>query len=483
MHEIGRNSVIKNFFWRFAERCGAQGVSFIVSIVLARILAPDVYGTIALVTVFTNILNVFVDSGLGNALIQKKDADDIDFSSVFYFNIGICCILYCGMFFAAPYIADFYNNPSLTLVIRMLSLTLVISGVKNIQQAYVSRTMQFKKFFLATIGGTIGAAIVGVCIAYLGGGIWALVVQQIFNTSIDTIILWITVKWRPQRCFSSSRLKGLLSYGWKLLVSSLIDTVYNNIWQLIIGRMYSSLELAYYNQGDKFPNIIVSNINTSINSVLMPTMSSAQDNKDRVKSMTRRAIKTSTYIMTPLMIGLAVCGDAFVSLILTEKWLPCVSFLRILCISYMFYPIHTANLNAIKAMGRSDLFLRLEVIKKIVLVTVLLCFMWYGVLAMAYSMLLSSILGQIINSWPNRRLLNYRYLEQIRDILPGILLSFIMGIIVYFLGYIPFSKITVLVIQVIGGASFYIGFSAIFHLEAFEYLWDVVQPLISRLNR
>ena len=360
---MSSTNVITNFFWRFLERCGAQGVTFIVSIVLARLLDPTVYGTVALVTIFTTIMQVFVDSGMGNALIQKKDADDLDFSSVFYFNMAMCSVLYLIMFFAAPFIASFYRMPELTAIVRVLSFVVVISGVKNVQQAYVSRHLMFKRFFFSTLGGTIGAAVIGIAMAYLGFGVWALVAQMLFNAAVDTTILWITVKWRPKKMFSFQRLKSLFSYGWKLLASSLIDTVYNDLRQLIIGKKYSSGDLAYYNQGKKFPQLIVTNINTSIDSVLLPTMSKAQDDMAAVRSMTRRAIKTSTFLMMPAMIGLAVCAEPLVQLILTEKWLPCVLFLRIFCITYAFYPIHTANLNAIKAMGRSDLFLKLEIIK------------------------------------------------------------------------------------------------------------------------
>ena len=231
-----KGKVISNFIWRFAERCGAQLVSFVVSIVLARLLEPSVYGTVALVTVFTTILQVFIDSGLGTALIQKKNADDLDYSSVFYFNFVVCIILYLGMFIAAPYIAKFYGNMSLIPVIRVISLTLIISGVKNIQQAYVSSNMLFKRFFFSTIGGTIVSAFIGIFMAYIGMGVWALVAQQLSNAMIDTMILWITVKWRPKAVFSWERLKSLLAYGWKLLVAVLLDTVYNNLRNLVIGK-------------------------------------------------------------------------------------------------------------------------------------------------------------------------------------------------------------------------------------------------------
>lgn len=477
---MGNTSVIKNFIWRFAERCGAQLVTFIVSIVLARLLAPEDYGSIALVTVFTTILQVFVDSGLGTALIQKKDADDLDFSSVFYFNFVVCLILYLGMFIAAPFIAEFYNDVSLTPVVRVISLTIVMSGIKGIQQAYVSKHMMFKRFFFSTIGGTIFSAFFGIALAYAGFGVWALVAQQLSNTVIDTLILWLTVKWRPKRMFSWIRLKGLLKFGWKLLVSALLDTCYNNLRNLIIGKMYSSSDLAFYNQGDKFPKVIVMNINTSIDSVLLPTMSSAQDDRERVKNMTRRAIKTSTYVMAPLMMGMAFCAETIVHLVLTDKWLPCVPYLRIFCITYMFWPVHTANLNAINAMGRSDWFLRLEVIKKAVGMMLLLSTMWFGVMAMACSLLVSNVLSQIINSWPNSKLLNYSYLDQVKDFAPGILLAVFMGVCVYFIGYIPLPTIVTLVIQIIAGAAIYIVLSAILKLEEFEYLTGMIKSFLKR---
>lgn len=480
---MSSTNVITNFFWRFLERCGAQGVTFIVSIVLARLLDPTVYGTVALVTIFTTIMQVFVDSGMGNALIQKKDADDLDFSSVFYFNMAMCSVLYLIMFFAAPLIAFFYRMPELTAIVRVLSFVVVISGVKNVQQAYVSRHLMFKRFFFSTLGGTIGAAVIGIAMAYLGFGVWALVVQMLFNAAVDTTILWITVKWRPKKMFSFQRLKSLFSYGWKLLASSLIDTVYNDLRQLIIGKKYSSGDLAYYNQGKKFPQLIVTNINTSIDSVLLPTMSKAQDDMAAVRSMTRRAIKTSTFLMMPAMIGLAVCAEPLVQLILTEKWLPCVLFLRIFCITYAFYPIHTANLNAIKAMGRSDLFLKLEIIKKTVGIIAILITMWISVQAMAYSFLVTTILNQIINSWPNKKLLNYSYLEQVKDMMPQILLSLGMGAAIYAVSFLHLSASLTLLIQIPLGVLVYWSGSKIFHVESYTYIIEMVKNFKKRKKK
>lgn len=476
---VTRQKIFSNLIWRFLERTGAQLVAFIVAIVLARLLTPEDYGTIALITVFTTILNVFVDSGLGSALVQKKDADNVDFSTVFYTNVIFCIILYAILFFVSPLIADFYKRQELTAVIRVLGITILISGVKNIQQSYVSKTLQFKKFFFATLVGTVIAAIVGVWMAYHGFGVWALVAQQITNLSIDTILLWITVKWHPDFVFSFERLKGLFSFGWKLLVSALLDTTYNNLRNLIIGKKYSSEDLAFYTKGNLFPNAIVGNINNAIDSVLLPAMAGEQDDRERVKQMTRRAIKTSTYCIAPLMMGLAGCAPAIVHLLLTDKWLPCVPYMRIFCITYMFWPIHSANLNAIKALGRSDLFLKLEIWKKMTDLVVLLSTMWFGVMVMAYSLLFTSIVGQIINTWPNRKLLKYGYFEQLKDIFPGITLAAVMGILVSLLNYLPYVVWIKLIIQIFTGIIIYIIGSLLFKLESYRYLKNSIKEKLA----
>ena len=359
-----KQSVITNFIWRFMERGGTYVMNFIVSIVLARLLEPSLYGSIALVTAITTILQVFVDSGMANSLIQKKDTDDLDYSSVFYFNLVFCLVLYLGLFLAAPMIGRIYRDESLVPVIRVLGLTIVVSGVKNVQQAYVAKTMQFRRFFFATLGGTIFSAIVGITLAYLGYGVWALVFQQLINVTVNTAILWLTVGWRPKRVFSWERLRGLISYGWKLLVSQLLDTAYLKLYQFIIGLRYSTDDLAFFNRGDQFPNLIMENTNASLDSVLLPVLSSEQDKLERVREMTRRAIRISTFVLMPLMAGLAACAEPMIRFLLTDKWVPCVPYLRLFCLYYAIWPLHTANLNAIKATGHSGIFLYLEIIKK-----------------------------------------------------------------------------------------------------------------------
>lgn len=475
-----RKAVFSNLIWRFMERCGAQLVSVVVSFVLARMLDPAVYGLVAKVTIITSIMLVFVDSGMANSLIQKKDPDDLDFSSVFFFNVAFCLVLYVGLFFSAPLIAEYNGQPELTAIVRVLGLTVVVAGVKNVQQAYVSKTMQFKRFFFATLGGTAVSAAVGIAMAYKGFGVWALVAQQLSNVTINTCVLWLTVGWRPKAMFSLERLRALLGYGWKLLASGLLDTVYNKLREIFIAVFYTDTDLAFYNRGNALPNLIVENINSSIDSVLLPVLSAEQDHAEQVREMTRRAIKVSSYIIMPLMMGLAVCAEPFVRFFLTEKWLPCVPYLRIFCFTYSFYPLHTANLNAIKAMGRSDLFLILEIVKKAVGITALLLTMRLGVYPMALSLLATSVLSQIINAWPNSRLLNYSYLRQLADLLPTILLAAAMGACVYPVSLLGLSDIVTLVIQVPLGVLVYVLGSKLLRIDSFEYLMSIVKKLVRR---
>ena len=468
---------LSSLMWRFLERFGAQGVTFAVSVVLARLLDPSVYGIVAIVTVFTTILNVFIDSGLGNALIQKKDADDLDFSTVFFFNIFMCTWLYALLFISAPLIARFYRMPELTAVLRVMSLTVIVSGVKNVQQAYVSRHLLFEKFFYATLGGTIGAAVLGIWMAYRGYGVWALVVQGLFNTVVDTIILWITVKWRPKWEFSPERFRGLFSFGWKLLVSSLIDTCYNNLRQLIIGKLYSAESLAFYNRGYMVPNVFVGNVNTAIDSVLFPVLSGEQSSRDKVRNMTRRSIRVSSYVMWPVMMGIAACARPLVLILLTEKWEPAIPYVMIFCFSYALLPLQTANLNAIKALGYSDIYLKLEIIRKAAGFCVLFLTMWHGPMIMAASNILIGLINQAVNAWPNIRLLDYSYREQILDILPSAVLSAIMFLSVWALHYLIKNPFFLLPVQILTGAAVYIGGSIVFRNESFFYIWNTIREM------
>lgn len=474
---MGNSSrVLSNLIWRFMERCGAQVVSFIVSLVLARILDPEVYGIVAITIAFSTILQVFIDSGLGNALVQKKDADEVDFSSVFYFNAILCIFLYIIVFIASPYVAIFYNNNDLTLLIRVISLTILVSGVKNIQQAYVTKHLLFKKFFYSTLIGTVISAVVGIIAAYNGAGVWALIAQNLTNQIIDTLILWITVKWRPTAKPSFNRLKQLLPFGVKIFISSMTNTIYGEIRELAIGKKYTSSDLAFYNRGQQFPYLIVANINTSIDSVLFPVLSEEQNELDKVKSMTKEAITIGNYILAPLLLGLAAVAEPLVKLILTEKWLFCVPYLRIFCLIYVFQPMHTANKNAIKALGKSDILIKQEIINDIVGIAVLFIALNKGVMAITIGYLLSTTFNLIINCWPNGKLINYSFFNQMVDILPSTILAIVMFVAVYFVSTLGIS----LVIQILIGIVVYIAGSLIFKIEPFSKTVLIVKNLLKR---
>lgn len=471
-------AVFKNLLWKLLERFGTQSLQFIIQIILARLLFPSDYGMLALVVIFITIANVFVQSGLSTSLIQKKEVDQVDYSSVLYVSLGIAGILYVVLYFSAPLIASFYDNESLILILRVVALTLFPGAFNSIQNAIISRTMQFKRLFYSSVGAGITSGIVGIWLAYLGYGIWALVFQQLTNQICITLILSFTVKWRPTLQFSFERVKVLYSFGWKLLVSSLIDTTYRDLRSLIIGKVYTPAMLGYYNRGQQFPQLIITNINGSIQSVMLPALAAQQDYTDRVKSMMRRSIVTSSFIVFPLMVGLAVVAKPLVLLLLTEKWLPSVPFLQIFCFSYALWPIHTANLQAINAMGRSDIFLKLEIVKKILGLVILAVSLPFGVYYLALGQVVSGIISSFINAFPNKKLLNYGYGEQIKDILPSLLLSLVMGVIVYLLLYLGFSPLVTMLIQIVVGVVVYVGLAVLFKLECFTYLVQTVLSLI-----
>ncbi len=477
-----KTKVLSGLIWKFGERISAQLVTLIVSIVLARLLEPEHFGAIAIVNIFIALANVFVVSGFGNSLIQKKEADNIDFSSVFYFSIFMSVILYAVVFISAPFIADFYKMQILSPVLRVLGLRLIVAGVNSVQHAYVSKHMMFKRFFWSTLFGTLLSGVVGIIMAYAGFGIWALVAQYMVNTTVDTLVLWFTVKWRPVLKFSFERLKGLFTYGWKLLISELLNTGYNQLKGLVIGKIYTSADLAYYTKGQQFPNLIVTNINTSIQSVLFPAMSEKQDKREQIKTITRRSIRISSYVMLPMMCGLALVAEPFIKLVLSEKWLPCVPFLQVYCFIFAMMPIHTSNLQAIKAIGRSDLFLKLEIIKKIIGIVALIISIKFGVMAIALSGLITTIIASFINSFPNLKLLGYGYVEQINDLFAGIIPLIIMCITVVFAGMLNIGDFWRMAIQILIGIIVYIAVSIIVKNDCFIYILSTVKNIIKKKN-
>ena len=479
---ITSQRVVSNFIWSAMERFGAYIVSFVVSLVLARIFADNrgVYGTIAIVTAITAILQVFIDSGLGTALVQKKDADNLDFSTVFWFNLGASIILYIAVFFLSPLISSFYKGENLIWIIRVLSLTIIISACKNVLQAYVSRKLLFKKFFFATLIGTITAAIAGIFMALKGFGAWALVAQHLINLTVDTFVVWIMIKWKPNFKFSFSRFKTLFKYGWKILCSRIVDVGFRQFKTFVIGFKYSDVDLALYNRGEQFPDAISTNINTAIDGVLLPTMSKSQSDISEVKQITRKSIKLTGYTIFPLLVILGVCAPQIIRLLLSEKWLDCVPYLQIFCFVYAFYPINTANLNAIKAIGRSGLYLILDIIVKVCSITIIIVSIQFGVLYIALSGLLTILISRLVYSIANKLVLKYDFKEQICDILGSFCLSLLMGAIIYGLGYLGGFSYRVMLVQILIGFTMYIGISIISKNKTFNYIVSVLKKMTKK---
>lgn len=478
-----KGKVLSSLVWKLLERGGSQGIQFVVQIILARLLLPEDFGIIAIVMVFISLAQVFVQSGFNTALIQKKDADEEDFSSVLYLSLTVAVVLYIVIFVAAPFIADYYLNPILVPVLRVISISLIFGAFNSIQNAYIARKMMFKKLFHSSLGAIILSGFTGIASALSGLGVWALVLQLLVNQISVTIIMWFTVKWRPRLVFSFEKIKVLFSFGWKLLVSTLISALSMDIRTLIIGRVYSSSMLGYYNRGEQFPKVIVTNINGSIQSVMLPTLSAHQDNKLRLKQMVRRSILTSSFLIFPMMIGLAIVAEPLVDIILTEKWLPAVPFLQLFCISYALIPIHTANLQAINALGRSDIFLKLEIIKKVISLIILIISMPFGVYAIALGVVISGIISSFINAHPNKQLLDYSYKEQWEDIIPALLISVLMGAIVYLFNLLNLLSWQKLLFQILTGIIVYVCLAKIFKIESYSYLIATFKELITRADK
>ena len=450
-------SLLSNLSWKFAERTASQAVSFAVSIILARILEPSDYGAIAMVMIFVTLANVFAEGGFSSSLIQKKDADKLDFSTVFYFSLGFSVVLYGVLFFSAPYIARFYGDgyAILSPVLRVIGLQVIVYAANSVQQAYVSKKMMFKKFFWATLVGTVVSAAVGLAMAYSGCGIWSLVGQQLTMVTVNTVVLFLVTRKLPGLMFSFGRLKSLFSYGVKILEASLLISLFLDLRSLIIGKLYSAKDLAFFDRGRQFPNLLVTNINSSVGAVLFPKMSEEQDDKTRIKQTCRSSIRFCSFVMMPMMIGMAACAEPFVRLLLTDKWMACVPFLQLFCVVYMFYPMHTANMQAIKALGHSGTFLKLEIAKKAIELVCLLAVMRISVTAIAANMAVLTTLFTLVNAYPNVKLLHYTFCEQMADILPPLAMSLIMGLAVYLVGMIPCPDLLTLIAQIVVGAALY----------------------------
>ena len=470
--------IISGLFWKFCERIAAQMVTFGVSVLLARLLAPADYGLIPMVAVFVNFANVLVSSGFGNSLIQKKDADELDFSSVFFTQMGLAMLLYGVLFFSAPYVAAFYG-PGYELlcpVLRVLGLRIPFAAVNNVQHAWVSRQMIFKKFFFATISGTAVSGVVGVWMAYAGWGVWALVAQYLTNTVVHTIVLNRILKWQPQMKFSFTRLKPLFSYGWKLLTVDVINSLLNELRTVLVGKFYSSADLAYYSKGEQFPSLIVTNINTSIQSVLFPAMSNRQGSVESVKALLRRMINVGSFVIFPLIFGFMAVSERVVLLLLTEKWIEAVPFVQILCAAYSLRIISTSCAQSVKALGRSDMYLKSTSIYKVIEFVSIVVSAFISVQAVAIGALINAVVLVIVQYICNRMLLGYRLREFAADLLPNALLTLTMVAAVLLVGCLS-NSLWMLVVQVPVGGVVYLGGAWMFKLRPVKEILSKVKSM------
>lgn len=478
--ESNKQKVAGGLFWSYGERIMAQLVSLVVSIVLARLLDPENYGVISIVMIFITFCDAIVSGGFGNAIVQKKDADELDVNTMLCCSVATSFFLYVIIFFAAPFIAEFYEMDIIRPILRVLGLRLLISGVNSIQRAWIQKRMLFKRFFISTSFGTIISAIVGISMAYVGMGAWSLVAQYLTNSFIDTIVLFITNDWKPRLQFSWARAKQMLSYGWKVLVTTVVYTIEGDLRSLIIGKKFGSADLAYYDQGKKFPNLLVTNINTSISNVMFPVLSECQNDPIRLKQMCRRAVRMGIYLLSPLLIGLVGIADTFVVTILSVKWAPCIPYLRILTLVFLVRPFTTTCQQSILSVGRSDITLKIEIVVNTVAIGILFysVFILESVIGIAIGTLIAEIVSMAMFMYYENKIIHYSYKEQLQDLIPSLLLSTLMGVIVYLIHFLPIHDGFALILQVLIGAIFYLVVSCIVRFEPFVYLICMVMEKV-----
>lgn len=479
-HEASKKRVISSLFWKMSENLSTQGLNLVVSVILARLLSPSDYGIIGLITVYINVSNIIITGGFNNALIRKKSIDDTDLSTVFYIYMVTALVLYGILFAIAPFVASFYEKPILSPILRILGLNLFPGAINSIQQAVVARSLRFKTYFYRSLVALIVSSVVALTMAYLGYGVWSLVALQIVSAVVRTAFLWFTVKWRPKLLFSLEKAKDLFSYGYKLLISNLITTVYNNVYSLIIGKVYDTETLGYYTKGNQYPSLVMTSVDGTISSVMLPTLSSMQDDKEKLKKTMRQAIGSSSFLLCPMMLGLTVVAKPLVIILLGEKWLPAVPFLQLSSFAYIFWPMQTSNVQALQALGRSDLFLKLGIIKRVVGVVLLLISIKFGVYAMMVASVLTQIIGCFVHAVPNTYLLGYGTKQQALDILPALALSIVMAGIVYPLTYVINNNFILLFAQAGLGAAVYFLMAKLFKVEALKFMFDTFKELMHK---
>lgn len=426
-----KEKTVKGLIWSSIDRFSSQGIQFVFGLIMARLLVPADYGVVAMLGIFLAISQSFIDSGFGAALIQKMNRTETDCSTVFYFNIVTAGLFYALLWFAAPSIAAFYDMPLLEPVTRVVALNLVINAFAGIQNSQLSIALDFKTRAKISLAVTLFSGVVGISLAYAGYGVWALVVQMVGSALLNTLLLWLFVRWKPRLAFSWASFRELFTFGSKLLASGLLDTIYGNLVPLLVGKFYSATSLGLYSRALAWGNYPSSNITGVIQNVTFPVLSSIQNDDERLSSAYRRLLRLSVFIIFPLMVGLSAVADPLVRLVLTDKWEGCIYLLQILCFSLMWYPVHAINLNLLQVKGRSDYFLKLEIIKKIFGACVLCVTVPLGLVAMCYGSVFSSLVSLTFNTHYTHRLIGYGFKRQMREMLPVLLHALVMGFIAW----------------------------------------------------
>lgn len=459
--------VLSGMKWKSLERLFIQIMNAVTPIVLARILTPEDFGAIAILTVFISLANTFVNNGLCTSIIQKKNSDNLDCSTVFYTQFLIAVVCYVIIFASAPLVGKFYKNMSLVPMIRVMSVSVIIGSFTSMQTTVLKKNMQFGKSFISHILATIMYGAVGIILAYNGFGCWSLVWANIANTTILALSSTLVVRWWPDWAFSFKRLKSLFSYSWKLTVGWLIGTIHQDLYTLVIGKKFSSATLGYYNRAGSFPQIINKTVTEVVDGVMFPALSKIQDDPQRLKTTGRTLISTNAYVLFAVFFGLSAVSENLIIVLLTAKWLPAVPMMRIVCITYALNAINNSNMHIFTSMGRSDIFMKFEMIKRTISILLLIIMSFINIYAVIIVLLLMAVLSNCMNAYQNSKLLNYSYREFAADMLPSFIMSLIMAVIVYFIGKLNLLPIITLIIQIAGGVGVYLVLSFIIKPKGF----------------
>lgn len=476
MSESLKRQTVKGVIWSGVERFSVQGIQFFIMIVMARLLSPKDYGLVGMLTVFIAIAQTLIDSGFSQALIRKQNRTETDNATVFYFNIAVGFFIYIVFYICAPLVANFYDTPELTDIMRVISLSVVFNSLAVVQRALLTIKLDFKTQAKASLVAALVSGFVGISMAYNGFGVWSIVAQQLCNLGLNTTILWVLAKWRPKETFSKSSFKELFSFGSKLLASGLLDTVYRNIYLIVIGKFFTASKLGYYTRAHQFSDFPSSNLTGILQRVTYPVLCKIQDDEEKLTKSYRMFLRLSAFLIFPLMIGLSAISEPFVLLILKEQWLFSATLLQILCIAGMWYPIHAINLNLLQVKGRSDLFLRLEIIKKITGVFILCITIPMGLIAMCYGQIVSSLFSLVINTFYTGKLINVGFIRQMKDLFPTLVLVTTMWLIIR-LGVMPLanSNIIKLILGIVVGVVYYVGASLVFKFPELKEMLTIMK--------